>query len=290
MFGYISVNKAVMKFKEFDIYHSYYCGLCHALKERYGAAGQLTLSYDMTFILMLLTSLYEPEGSYDTGKCIAHPFEKHEIRRNIYTDYVADMNIILSYYKCQDDWEDDRKFHKMLFGKLLEGKALKHREYYLDKVRKINMLMHEIRQKEKENCQDVDIMAGLFGQIMAEITAAREDEWKDNLRNLGFYLGKFIYLLDAYDDVEEDIKRKRYNPLMDHFRQPEFEENCHTILMLMMAECCKEFEKLPLLENVEILRNILYSGVWCRYEVVREKRRENIGNNNSGKGTVNINE
>ncbi len=272
MFGYVIVNKAEMKFKEFDVYHSYYCGLCHALKDRYGVAGQMTLSYDMTFILMLLTSLYEPEVSYSTGKCIAHPFGKHEIRRNFFSDYIADMNVLLSYYKCLDDWEDEKKFHKLLLSRMLEGKTTDKQEVYQDKVRKINMLMHEIGQKEKENCQDVDTMAGLFGKLMAEITAVREDEWSENLRSLGFYLGEFIYLLDAYEDIEEDIKKKRYNPLKSRFGEPEFEEDCHTILTMMMAQCCKEFEKLPVLENVEILRNILYSGVWCRYEIVREKR------------------
>ena len=273
MFGYVVVNKAEMKFKEFDMYHSYYCGLCHALKDRYGTAGQLTLSYDMTFILMLLTSLYEPEVTYGTGKCIAHPFEKHEIRRNLFSDYIADMNVVLSYYKCMDDWEDEKKLHKLLVGKLLDGKSAANREFYQDKVRQINMLMHEISQKEQDNCQDVDVMAGLFGRLMAQITAVREDEWTDNLRNLGYYLGEFIYLLDAYEDIEEDIKKNRYNPLKSRFGQPEFEEDCRTILTMMMADCCREFEQLPLLDHVDILRNILYSGVWCRYEMVREKRR-----------------
>ena len=274
MFGYVIVNKAEMKFKEFDVYHSYYCGLCHALKDRYGAAGQLTLSYDMTFILMLLTSLYEPEISYSTGRCIAHPFEKHEIRRNFFSDYIADMNVVLSYYKCLDDWEDEKKVHKLLLSKLLEGKTSDRQALYRDKIRNIDMLMHEISQKEKENCQDVDTMAGLFGRLMAEITAVREDEWADNLRSLGYYLGEFIYLLDAYEDIEEDVKRNKYNPLRTRFGEPEFEEDCHTILTMMMSQCCREFEKLPLLENVEILRNILYSGVWCRYEIVRQKRQK----------------
>lgn len=274
MFGYVIVNKAEMKFKEFDVYHSYYCGLCHALKDRYGAAGQLTLSYDMTFILMLLTSLYEPEISYSTGRCIAHPFEKHEIRRNFFSDYIADMNVVLSYYKCLDDWEDEKKVHKLLLSKLLEGKTSDRQALYRDKIRNIDMLMHEISQKEKENCQDVDTMAGLFGRLMAEITAVRDDEWAANLRSLGYYLGEFIYLLDAYEDIEEDVKRNRYNPLRTRFGEPEFEEDCHTILTMMMARCCKEFEKLPLLENVEILRNILYSGVWCRYEIVHQKRQK----------------
>lgn len=272
MFGYIIVNKAEMKFKEFDIYHSYYCGLCQVLKKRYGRSGQLTLSYDLTFVLMLLTALYEPETVEGTCKCVAHPFEKHQIRSNIFTEYVADMNVLFSYYKCIDDWEDDKKLHRLLFAKLLEGKTKKTKELYQEKIRKINMLMHDLARVEKENCQDIDLVAGLWGKVMAEIVACREDEWTENLSALGYHLGKFIYLLDAYEDVEDDIKKNRYNPLQNHYGEPDFEEDCKTILMMMMAQCCKEFEQLPILENVEILRNILYSGVWCRYEAVREKR------------------
>lgn len=73
--------------------------------------------------------------------------------------------------------------------------------------------------------------------------------------------------------MEADIRKGTSNPLKHMYENPDFEEECKTILMMMMSECCKEFEKLPILEHVEILRNILYSGVWCRYEAVREKRK-----------------
>ena len=103
LFGYIVINQSEMKFKEYDVYHSYYCGLCRSLKERYGALGQLSLNYDMTFILMLLTGLYEPEDTEADCRCVAHPFEKHLTRRNIFTDYVADMTVLFSCYKAEDD-------------------------------------------------------------------------------------------------------------------------------------------------------------------------------------------
>ena len=272
MFGYIIVNKAELKFKEYDIYRSYYCGLCQGIKARYGRSGQLTLSYDMTFVLMLLTGLYEPETIQSSCKCLVHPLEKHPIRRNQFTDYVADMNVLFSYYKCLDDWEDERKLHKLMFSKLLHGKVGKQKEQYLEKLRKMDMLLHDLSSAEKEDCQDVDAMAGTFGKIMAEIFAYKEDEWTESLRRLGYYLGEFIYLLDAYEDIEEDIRKNRYNPMKKRYESADFEEECRGILTMLMAQCCKEFEKLPILENVEILRNILYSGVWCRYEGIREKR------------------
>lgn len=275
MFGYIIINKGDMKFKEFDVYHSYYCGLCRELKERYGIAGQMGLTYDMTFLVMLLSSLYEPETAMGAVKCVAHPFEKHPVRRNILTGYGADMNTLFTYYKCRDDWNDDKKVSRLAYSKLLKKGYRSISKRYPDKVAKIDRLMRTISEEEKKQNTDLDYMAGLFGEIMGEMLAVREDEWQDALHAMGSYLGKFIYLLDAYEDVEEDLKKGRYNPLAGRFGQPDFEEEMKTILTMMMAACCKEFEKLPIIENVEILRNILYSGVWYRYDVVRQKREMN---------------
>ncbi len=272
MFGYIIINKGDMKFKEFDVYHSYYCGLCNALKQKYGKIGQLTLSYDMTFVVMLLSSLYEPETKLDRIKCAVHPFERHTIRCNEFSGYGADMNVLFTYYKCRDDWEDERKLSRLAYSRLLSRAYRSVCVRYGEKAKRIAELMREMVQEEKRQSQDIDHMAGLFGEIMGEILAVREDEWQEGLKVMGSFLGKFIYLMDAYEDVEEDIRRQRYNPLKKKFNSPDFEEEIKTILTMMMAGCCREFEKLPVIENVEILRNILYSGVWYRYEMVHEKR------------------
>lgn len=274
MFGYIIINKGDMKFKEFDVYHSYYCGLCQALRRQYGKLGQLSLTYDMTFLVMLLSSLYEPETKESQIKCIAHPFEKHGARDNIFSSYGADMNILFSVYKCRDDWEDEKKLSRLAYGKLLKGSCREISAVYEKKARRIDHWMRELSSQEKKGNQNIDEMAGIFGNIMGEIMAIWEDEWEANLRSMGFYLGKFIYLLDAYEDIEDDIKQGRYNPLTRKFEDPDFEEEMKTVLTMIMAECCKEFEKLPLIENVEILRNILYSGIWYRYEMVSRKREE----------------
>ena len=272
MFGYITVNKAEMKFREFDVYQSYYCGICRELKRKYGVCGQISLSYDMTFLAVLLTGLYEPQTLSGSCKCIVHPFENHPTRNNIFTEYAADMNILFAHYKCQDDWEDEKKFLKYVYGRLLEGKSGRLKVIYADKIRKINLLMQDFSDAEKDNSADIDTLAGLFGRVMAEVMVAKEDEWAENLRRLGVFLGKFIYLCDAYEDVEEDIRKGTPNPLKLRYSNADFEEECRTILTMMISECCREFEKLPILENVEILRNILYSGIWGRYEAVRERR------------------
>lgn len=272
MFGYVIINKAEMKFKEFDVYHSFYCGICRELKRKYGVAGQISLSYDMTFLAILLTGLYDPETEEGSCKCLTHPFERHPTRTNVFTEYAADMNALFACYKCRDDWEDEKKLWKLIYGKLLEGKTGKNLQAYSEKIKRISMLMQDFSEAESSGQADIDTLAGLFGKVMAEIVTPREDEWAENLRAFGFFLGKFIYLCDAYEDVEKDIKKGTVNPLKSRYQCPDFEEESKTILTMMMSECCREFEKLPILENVEILRNILYSGVWCRYEAVHEKR------------------
>ena len=134
MFGYIIVNKQEMKFKEFDLYKSYYCGFCQELRRRYGKSGQLTLSYDLTFLILLLTSLYEPETAEEHCRCIAHPFEKHPTRVNEFTGYAADMNLLLSYYKCEDDWHDEHKVTRKVFSDVLKRKVRRIREKYPKKA------------------------------------------------------------------------------------------------------------------------------------------------------------
>lgn len=272
MFGYVIINKGDMKFKEFDIYHAYYCGLCRKLKEEYGITGQMTLSFDMTFVIILLSGLYEPETVTDRCKCIAHPFEKHMTKMNRFTEYAADMNILLSYYKCLDDWADDKKYGKCLYAQLLKKGYHAVERKYGSKVRCIETLMQNLTRKEKENCSDIDEMSRLFGEIMAEIMVYRQDEWKGTLYRTGLNLGKFIYLCDAYEDIEKDRKDGNYNPFFKLYETPDFEEQVRKILVLMMSECSREFETLPILDNIEILRNIIYSGVWYRYEKVRAER------------------
>lgn len=281
MFGYIIINKGDMKFKEFDIYHAYYCGLCRSLKERHGLSGQLTLSYDLTFLVMLLSGLYEPDTVDETTKCIAHPFEKHPVKKNCFTEYCSDMNVLFSYYKCADDWADEKKVSRLAYGKLLKKSCKEICSRYGEKAKRIDGLMRELSKQEKMRNYDIDYMSGIFGEMMSEIFAYRKDEWEDELRAIGSYLGKFIYLMDAYEDLEEDLKKERYNPFSIRYQNPDFEEEVRTILTMMMAGCSKEFEKLPIIENTEILRNILYSGVWSRYEFLKKKKEEGAGESNA---------
>lgn len=274
MFGYVVMNKPEIRFKDFDLYRSFYCGLCRELREKYGISGQITLTYDMTFVVVLLSALYEPPTQKGTTRCVIHPVCKQPVRKNAATEYGADMNVLLTYYKCMDDWEDEKKFAALGYGKILQRKNNQLSYRYPEKAEKIRKLLEELSQMEKAGETDIDKMSGCFGRIMEEIFAWKTDVWEGSLRRMGFYLGKFIYILDAYDDVEKDVKNGNYNPFAEKYIMKGFDEQVRQLLIMMMAQTCREFEKLPIIKYTDILRNILYSGVWCRFEAIVRKRRE----------------
>ncbi|MDD3214137.1 MAG: DUF5685 family protein, partial [Eubacteriales bacterium] len=110
-----------------------------------------------------------------------------------------------------------------------------------------------------------------------EIFVYRNDYWAVPLRKLGEGLGRFIYLMDAYDDLPADLRRKRYNPLAKYRDQPDYETLLKDSLTLLIAECTQAFELLPLVQDVDILRNILYSGVWMRYQQKQAKSARKQG-------------
>lgn len=279
MFGYVLVDKPELKVREFEVYKSWYCGLCRTLKDRSGFLGQMTLTYDMTFLILLLHGLYEPKERCGECRCVAHPTQKHGIRVDEFSEYAADMNLLLMYYKCMDDWNDNKKVSRLGYAKALKGKCKKIEQRYPEKAQNIADSLLELSRLEAENCRDLDRVSGCFGRLMGEILACKKDLWEKDLRELGFYLGKYIYLLDAYEDLEKDKEAESFNPLIDLCEADTFEEQIFSILEMMMAEAAMRFERLPILENEQILRNILYSGVWSRYDIAKEKRKETLVNN-----------
>jgi hypothetical protein len=274
MFGYVVINEQELKVREVGLYRSYYCGFCRRLKDKYGFLGQMTLSYDMTFLILLLTDLYDAADEEGETKCLAHPFEKHPTRINEFTEYAADMNVILSYYASDDDWKDEHKVTKLVLSKLLKGKNEKAAADYGHKAAVIKDRLDKLHGAEAENETDIDRMAGYFGDIMAELFAVREDDWETPLRQMGFYLGKFIYIMDAYDDLEKDRKTGSYNPLRHLADRPDYDDYCYQILTMMISRSCEAFELLPCVELLPIMRNILYSGVWTRYNAVRSRKSD----------------
>lgn len=264
MYGFVVPNKPELKFREYDEYRSFYCGLCGTLRHNCGYLSAMCLSYDMTFLSILFNSLYESEEKKCECRCACHMCKKHTEKSDKYSAYVAEMSLLTAYYKCLDDFHDDKNIVKYIYSIYLKPKVRKVFKAYPEKANVIKDSLSALSVCEKGG--SLEECANLFGNILGEIFTPEKDLWHETLYSLGFYLGKFIYIADAFTDIEEDIKKNRPNPLKAMYSLPDFKKECEIILNMMAAEAAAEFEKLPLIENVELLRNIIYSGIWtnCR--------------------------
>lgn len=277
MFGYINTNPEELSDEAKKTYRAYYCGLCRSLKQHCGTKGQMLLAYDMTFLIVLLTGLYELPNQEESFTCAIHPGRKRTAYLNDATAYAADMNLILGYHKLLDNWRDDGSTS----GKRLADSLEKEYEAAISRhprqATAVTEYLTRIAQAEREKEENIDVAAGATGEILAEIFAWREDEWREELRCMGFYLGKYIYFMDAYEDMERDRKKGSYNPLIKLSKeksQDEYETICRCMMTCQVGECAKSFERLPVLQHAEIIRNILYSGIWSKYEILQKKRKK----------------
>lgn len=269
MFGYITINKDELKIKDYRKYRAFYCGVCHSLYKQYGFSGQMTLSYDMTFLAILLSSLYEDNTVPVKRKCLPHPIKAHETIYNEYTYYAASMNVLLTYYKMQDDWEDERSIKGAAFMRLLKRGAKKARRLFPNQAEAIKTYISEQKELEARNERNVELAANPTGRMLAAIFDYKQDEWQKDLQIMGLNMGKFIYITDAFDDYDKDIKKHNYNPFSE--KTENFNEGVRGMLTLLAANFSKAFERLPILDNSELLRNILYSGVWNGYNAIVDR-------------------
>ncbi len=279
MFGYVIVNQKQLSDEDYRIYHSFYCGLCHKLKDLYGTNATRLLSNDMTFLKLVLTGLYEPKIQLTKEGCTMHPIKHHRTRMDLFDEYAAKMTIVLAYYKALDDVHDEHKHKHRLKTLTPLFEAIK--QEYPNKIFIIDSNLKRLTTLEEENCQSLDLMSNTFGKVLGEIFRYRDDEWSEELFTLGNNLGKFIYLMDAYDDIEDDIRQNTYNPFKQKYENDDFDHYVEKILTMFMSEATLAFERMPILEYSDIIRNILYSGVWSRFEAVKQKRNEKEKKNES---------
>lgn len=271
MFGYVVADQANLKPEELARYRSAYCGLCRAIGARHGQVARLTLTYDMTFLSLLLDALYEPQEESGSGRCVSHPVRPRPWRRSKYTDYAADLNVALAYFNCLDDWQDDRSLPKLAAAKALEHQYHAVAQLWPEQCRAIESGLARLSQLEQAHSPDLDQASRCFGDLMAALFTVREDRWTPVLQTLGRNLGQFIYLMDAVLDRPGDERKGRYNPVSafeaQHGPFPAFQA-----LTMLIGDASLAFEQLPLEQDLGLLRNIIYSGVWTRYALDQQRR------------------
>lgn len=274
MFGYIITNAETLPKERQERFRGFYCGLCRNLHRRYGMIGSVALSFDMTFLALLLNALYEPGEREGLERCVPHPFKRHSYVDSEVLEYAADMNVALAYYKCLDNWRDDRSVPSAAAARLLKGAYSAVRERYPRQCEAVESWLKDIHEMEQAGLDQIDPPVNATGEMLGKLFVWPENTpWQEPLQEIGSGLGRFIYLMDAYDDLPEDVKRARYNPLRTYRARTDYEAFCESALTMAVADATRAFEQLPILLDADILRNILYSGVWTKYALIRNKRK-----------------
>ena len=216
MFGYLRPVEPELKIKDFHYFRAYYCGLCRAMGRRLGQTSRLTLSYEATFLALLLSALSDEEEQLTIGRCLLHPGRKRLfLKDSPFLDYAADAGVLLAYYKLLDDWHNESAIKGLLgagFFSLTKNKAeIKRKQLAL----RIAWELEQLQTLEEAACPSLDRAAEPFARIMRElfsVPGASED-----LLSFAYELGRWLYIVDAYDDLEADLKSGSYNPLRYQF-------------------------------------------------------------------------
>lgn len=283
MFGYVTIYRKDLAPPAQELYQGYYCGLCEALGKRYGTLGRMTLSYDMTFAALLLSALYEPPAQRSSGRCPLHPVKPRPRIANQYVDYAADLSIALAYYNFMDDWADEHNTRSRRMAQKLEPFLQRIQADRPAPCGAVKARLAELAALENAGSTDLDALCGCFGRLLGAVLDCRGDMFSPVLQALGRGLGGFIYLMDAYDDLEKDKRHGSFNALAALAKSlpaEEYEARVHTLLTQQMALCAQSFALLPILKDSpegQILYNTIYSGVWCQYartSALHAKRRE----------------
>lgn len=266
MFGYLAADPSHLSEEELKRYKACYCGLCRSLQERHGTLSRMTLNYDMTFLVLLLQSLYEPEERAGDENCLIHPFSSRPWQKSEITAYAADLNLALAYLKRLDDWNDDGSLMALGQARAMRGAYERICAAYPRQCAAMREGLDALGRLEKEKTEDPDAAAACFGSLLGELFVWREDRWSATLRAMGDALGRALYVMDACLDLPEDAARGRYNPFRRFYGLPDNEQRFRAILQMLMGDCVLAFDRLPLVQDAGLMKNILCIGIWTQFD------------------------
>ena len=295
MFGYVTPLKPELKIREYESFKSYYCGICMHIKDNFGNIPRMSLNYDMTFLGLLLDGLHKEERELKIQRCIAHPLKKKPmIINNKALAYAAAMNVSLVYYKLLDDVADDKSIKSKVSSMILSS----YKSKFNRNVTMINDIIEENLKKlsyleVEKKFSSIDEIAHPFSEIVGKILnlypekfEGDSEEVRGNLYELGYSLGKWIYLIDALDDLKEDMEKNKFNPIdylynIDSKTYEELMEEIRDRMEFTIFNCgytCRNaLENLPIKRNKEILENIISLGMMDKYTKITTECECNKG-------------
>lgn len=288
MFGYVRPLTAELRVRELEDYKAVYCGLCRAMGKRHGFLARFTLNYDFTFLTMALAHGTAP-CQISLRRCPVHPFRKRKMCQPVPAlELAADESLILSYQKLRDDVADRGFFRGLparLAALLLKRAYRKAAAAKPEFDRKVTQCLDELHAMERECIASIDRPADTFARILQAAAPNTGDDVRDRaLGQMLYHVGRWIYLIDAWDDLEKDVRSGGYNPINARFggRPGEHTQEIRTTLLHSRNLAAAAYELAKAERWDGILSNILYLGLPAVEELVltgrwRKNQKKNIG-------------
>lgn len=270
MFGYVLPLRPHLSEEEGLRYKAAYCGLCRSLKQHYGFRSRFLVNYDMTFLYFLLSK--EKEPGLEPCFCPAKPFCKKDcMPEDPVMVYATDLTVLLSYWKLRDALQDGH-FFKRILARM--GLGLFHRAYGKAAERRqeenqvFEQRLSSLQELEASQCASMDRAADGFASLLRACAGLAETEKERRiLEMLLYHVGRYLYLVDALEDLPKDIKADSYNPiryryeLVDGKLSQEDREQLVDTIEASIGMAASALELLPKGVNTEILDNIIYEGL-----------------------------
>ena len=278
MFGYVKTDMPNMFVKDTVLYKAMYCGLCKGIGKACGQRGRMVLNYDLTFLSVFLHNIIGVDVKVEKQHCVIHPITKRPIAiPDELTERIGCLNVILAYYKLCDDVIDSKKgkIKRSLINRAYKRAKIKEPE--LDLI--VKNRYDELLKYERTNGDSIDFSADPFGKMMQELVAVLIGEkFTDNISDLSYDLGKWIYLIDALDDFDKDIKKKNYNVLVNAYPNikskkdliQEKGQDIATIFGSLLSDISSKAKNIDYKFNHDLIDNILFRGLFLQTKTVME--------------------
>lgn len=289
MLGYIRIEKNNLRFKDYYKYKNYYCALCAVIRKEYGILSCLLLSYDITFLIAVLETIEEYD-SKQMIRCPINPLKKKIV--NVSDDvfhYCAFINYYLATMKVRDDVHDSRSKYKKILCKLLE-----HNRKYKSDLSRYKRVINDLEdiyiqvvelEKEKTN---IDSLISAFGDFFSRIFTGYleykgmelEDPFVLRMKELFCFLGEWVYIMDAYDDLQKDIYKGEYNLLRHFYDEDEsatrenFHQYVYVLVFMLLANIKKALSEIKNYRNHDwyLIENICTYGCQMTYTHIKNSR------------------
>lgn len=284
MFGYVIPDKMNMFMKDYYNYKAYYCGLCKRIGKDCGQLMRISTNYDMVFFDMFCHSIAGIMPNYSNEACILSPKKKSIVKGDELTDKVVDVNTLLIYYKLLDDKMDSKctDISKSLARNLVVARKYKKAkanfpelDIFFDKE------YARLREMEKQATATIDMLAEPFANMLKQAAkAVLLDKSNVDIEDLFYFLGKWVYIVDAVDDIQKDYENKEFNPFFvgyTYTNEDKFFEDKKSDIEFLLKSCynsiCKSYKNIKLNFNEGAITNILWYGILMRTEDILGRRK-----------------